>query len=513
MKKNFLFSLMALFVVLFASCSQEEIVSTTTSPQGNGLVTVSVNMPQEKVASRTMPSIEGYIRRCIMQVVDSEGTAIEGDDMRQVKEVTGETVSFSFTAPEVEYNVLFWADYVNEDINKDYLYNTTDNGLTNITMKMNRYHMFQEYADAFCGSIKGGETSATLKRPFSLLTIKVEDVTNYANFDQISIGEFTVPDGYNVFNKTTATTKAISLVTADDKAPVDMVDAEGGVWAYVYVFAPVDATSQELSLPITLHSSTGAAEDVTFKATSTFTWDENTIINFPIPAEVPEEGETIEIEVDFGEDYENEPVDPNAPLAVGDYINANGEKVATAEEAIAVVFALAGEQTDASSYTGTVEAYAVSLTKAAGRAYLSAEGDTWTPVLVATTTTDTDSPYSGYQLSSDMMTAVGDFESRLFTAYTTWLGSSNSVSNSSGWYIPSYAQLQDILALDNDALKAGLNAAYTGAYFLISSSINEDLTIKGSTYDPTTGEVTRADQAINPASHQGMIFPVVTIFE
>ena len=251
----------------------------------------------------------------------------------------------------------------------------------------------------------------------------------------------------------------------------------------------------------------------TFKATSTFTWDENKIINFPIPAEVPEEGETIEIEVDFGEDYENEPVDPNAPLAVGDYINANGEKVATAEEAIAVVFALAGEQTDASSYTGTVEAYAVSLTKAAGRAYLSAEGDTWTPVLVATTTTDTDSPYSGYQLSSDMMTAVGDFESRLFTAYTTWLGSSNSVSNSSGWYIPSYAQLQDILALDNDALKAGLNAAYTGAYFLISSSINEDLTIKGSTYDPTTGEVTRADQAINPASHQGMIFPVVTIFE
>lgn len=510
MKKNLLYSVLAVCLMLFASCSQEEIVSTAGNGQGGGLVTVSVNMPDE-ATTRAMPSIEGYTRRCIMQVVDAEGTAIAGDDMRQVQEVTGETVSFSFTAPEEEYNVLFWADYVDKNINTDYLYTTTD--LTNVTMTMNRYHMFQEYADAFCGSIKGGETSATLKRPFSLLTISVEDVTNYANYDQISIGEFTVPDGYNVFNKTTAATKTISLVTADDnKAPVNMVDAKGGVWAYVYVFAPVDATSQTLLLPITLHSSTSAAADLTFNATSTFAWDENMRINFPIPAEVPEEGEIIDITVDFGDGYENDPVDPNAPLEVGDYINTNGEKVATAEEATAVVFALAGQQTDASSYTGTVEAYAVSLTKAAGRAYLSAEGNTWTPTLVATTETDTDSPYSGYQLSSAMMTAVGDFASRLFTAYTTWLGSGNSVSNSSGWYIPSYAQLQDILALDNDALKAGLNTAYTSAYFLISSSINEDLTIKGSTYDPTTGNVTHADQPVDPTNHQGMIFPVVTIF-
>lgn len=513
MKKNFLFSLMALFVVLFASCSQEEIVSTATNGQAAGPITVQVNMPQEGM-SRTMPTIDGYIRRCIMQVVDASGVAIEGEGMRQVAEVTTETVSFTFNAPEGEYNVLFWADYVT-NVNADFLYNTTD--LTNITQTMQRYHMFQDYADAFSGCMQGGQTSITLTRPFSRLEITSDAYTGY---NQILIKAFSVPDGYNVFDKTTSTTKEIRLTNLDDSSlPADMRDAENGVWAYLYVFAPVDAEAQTVSLNMTLYDSTGTLpqQDVTATSSEAFAWDENMHIYFDVPegGSTPGGDTEVTVDVDFGEGFENdpaEPVDPNAPLAVGDYVNANGQKVATAEEAVAVVFALAGAQTDASSYSGTVEAYAVSLTKAAGRAYLSAEDGSWTPTLTATTATDTESPYSGYQLSSAMMTAVGDFASRLFSAYTTWTGN-NTFSNSSDWYIPSYTQLQDILALDDAALKAGLNDAYGSAYFLISSSVNDDLTIKGSTYNPVDGEVTRADQAVEPATHQGMIFPVVTIFE
>lgn len=510
MKKSFLYSMMAMFAMSFASCSQEEIVSTEANGQVSGPVTVSVNIPQDNPVSRAMPEVDGFTRRCIMQLVDGEGAAIA--DQKYVQEVTGDNVTFSFTAPEEAYQCVFWADYVQVGAEEtietapDWVYNTT--ALPAITYQSNRDRHFTDAADAFCGVLDpSSSTSTILTRPLTRIDLGAEDPAEFEGYTTIAVDRFNIPGGYDIFTGTTNTT-TVQEIRLDARA---MDDAEAGEWASLFVFAPVDQTEFATSMTVTV--SGDGVTDYTATVES-LTLDANMIVDMGFtPGGQP--GGEMDVTVSFGDEFENqpaEPVDPNAPLAVGDYINANGEKVATAEEAIAVVFALAGEQTDASSYTGTAEAYAVSLTKAAGRAYLSAEDNTWTPVLVATTTTDTESPYSGYQLSSDMMTAVGDFESRLFTAYTTWLGS-NSVSNSSGWYIPSYAQLQDILAFDNDALKAGLNAAYTGAYFLISSSINDDLTIKGSTYDPTTGEVTRADQAVNPASHQGMIFPVITIFE
>ena len=519
MKKNLLYSVLAVCLMLFASCSQEEIVSTAGNGQGGGLVTVSVNMPDE-ATTRAMPSIEGYTRRCIMQVVDAEGTAIAGDDMRQVQEVTGETVSFSFTAPEEEYNVLFWADYVDKNINTDYLYTTTD--LTNVTMTMNRYHMFQEYADAFCGSIKGGETSATLKRPFSLLTISVEDVTNYANYDQISIGEFTVPDGYNVFNKTTAATKTISLVTADDnKAPVNMVDAKGGVWAYVYVFAPVDATSQTLLLPITLHSSTSAAADLTFNATSTFAWDENMRINFPIPAEVPEEGEIIDITVDFGDGYENDPVVPT--LEVGAYVNAAGEPVATAAEAVGVVFALGAGSGDTpaaygTSYEGkTISAYAVALTNGARGAFGNGDETTAFPTL---TPNDDFTSWTGYTRTAELEAMIGDYASVAFANYNTWVAANPlEGENVSPWYIPSYKQLETFCNLifgekaDADfsaKLKDSFNTG-DNKWFYISSTIREDGGFSAATIVQNAGTCTfgGAEPQITSST---CIRAVVTIF-
>ena len=51
MKKNLFYSLMALFVVLFASCGQEEIVSDNGT-EINAPVTISVQAPVNNVFSR-----------------------------------------------------------------------------------------------------------------------------------------------------------------------------------------------------------------------------------------------------------------------------------------------------------------------------------------------------------------------------------------------------------------------------------------------------------------------------
>ena len=106
MKKNFLYSLTALFVMLFASCSQEEIVSTSGMGSNDGVVRLSVNLSDEDFYSRANQSldVEGYVMRCICQAVDANGTLIEG--FNQVVAVENGKASFEFEAPEGVANYL-----------------------------------------------------------------------------------------------------------------------------------------------------------------------------------------------------------------------------------------------------------------------------------------------------------------------------------------------------------------------------------------------------------------------
>ena len=530
MKKNFLYSLMALFVVLFASCSQEEIVSTATNGQATGPITVSVNMPQEGM-SRAMPTIDGYVRRCIMQVVDAEGAAIEGDGMRQVAEVTAETVSFTFTAPESEYNVLFWADYVT-DVTKDYLYNTTD--LTNITQTMQRYHMFQDYADAFSGCMKGGETSITLKRPFSRLEITSDA---YAGYDQILIKAFTIPDGYNVFDKTTSTTKEVRLTSLDDSSlPADMRDAENGVWAYLYVFAPVDAEAQTVSLNMTLYDSTGTLEQQDVEATSSkaFAWDENMHIYFDVPegGSTPGGDTKVTVDVNFGEGFGNDPIVPT--IQVGAYVNAAGEPVATAAEAAGIVFAMGaiGEDTPANYPTAlqgkTIKAYAVALENvAASRQQINAEAIAAGLTVAA--------PVNGTMNTDAFLTQIDG--SAFDEAYTSWVAdNATSGDNVSSWYIPALPQLQQFMnmlftigetsATGTDTFKGMSEFALTnGAMFdrdpiitvyYASCTVNDQGNPSAIRINVTDGAVTNAQAAgMNVISNaqSALCRPMFTIFE
>lgn len=115
MKKNFFYSVMAMFTLLFmAACSQEEIISNNGT--NGGKVVLSVNVSGATPDTRAVADVDGYVMRCIMEAVDSEGTVIEGT--RMVQPVTAGKATFEFEKNASAANYLFWADYVEgTDIN------------------------------------------------------------------------------------------------------------------------------------------------------------------------------------------------------------------------------------------------------------------------------------------------------------------------------------------------------------------------------------------------------------
>lgn len=501
MKKNYLFSAFAACCLLFASCGQEEILSDYES---NKVVSIDVAVPG--ATTRAMPEVANMKCRCIMQVVNAEGTAIAGENMRQVVEVTTAKISFTFAEPKEDYSVIFWADYAST-VEKDHIYNTAN--LPEISYAQNKNNMFTAAGDAFCGKVQKGVTKATLKRPFNKVNIKTSNTEAFAGYTHIAIGNINVPDAFNVFSGNCGTTpKPVRL----EKREMD--NATAGEWTSLYVFAPANGSSLELTFPITL--SKGAeetAESTQFEVKATgMPSDANHQANVDIP-EIPAKNITIDVDID-GEF--TQPADPNA-LAVGDYINAAGEKVTDASQAVAVIYALPGEGiTDNSSYGEgkTVKAYALGLTKATNRI---AVGDLSTFNLDVTTADN----YSGFAFDAALKTKLQNVtteQSKLFNAYYTTQLPALTGQNLSAWYIPSYAQLAAAAALDNTALKEALKGAYTGDYYLASSSVAEYTPKTGSAYNNIQGSIykitdgTLGKQEGIGSTASAIIFPALTIF-
>ena len=496
MKKNFLFSTLAACSLLFAACGQEDILSDQES---NKVVSINVAVPG--ATTRAMPEVADKTRRCIMQVVNAEGIAIEGENMRQTVAVTGDNISFTFAEPKEEYQVVFWADYVT-DLEKDLIYNTTN--LPAISYAQNKNNMFTAAGDAFCGVVAKGETSATLKRPFNKVNIRTENMELVKDYTHITIGNVSVPDAYNILTKTCGDTpKGVRL------EKTAMTDAANGEWVSLYVFAPVNTGAIELEFPITLSKGEEATEeDIIFKAKATnVPLDANNLANMNIN-KIPAKEITVKVEIDS---EFNKPVDPNA-LAIGNLINAAGEKVTDAADAVAVVYALPEDGiTDNSNYGEgkTVKAYAIALNHV-GKGRKTA-GDLSSFQLAVTA-----EEFSGYAFTAALK------EKNITAEQSALLGgfiANDGVieltgQNLSSWYIPSKTQLEIALAHDNATLQANLKAGHTGNYYIASSSVvtgkENTNTITGALYNITDGKVQKYEaMGANASAH---IFPALTIF-
>ena len=531
MKKNFLYSVMALFVILLASCSQEEIISENS---GNGKITVSVGVPGGATTRAGMPEVETMTRRCIMQVVNADGTAIEGEEMRQTVTVTGDKVSFSFTEPEGEYSVVFWADYVT-NITKDNCYNTAT--LPNVTLAHNKNTMFTAAGDAFCGKMaKGGSTSIVLKRPFNKIVVGSTNTEAFSEYKEIQITEFAVPDGYNIMSKTCSATKNIK------REKIAMNNATAGEWTSFFVFAPSNQTDTKLELPIMLYKEgdTADAPSIKFTASASAPTDENTIGSMDIP-NIPETpANKVDVEISFDDKFTNDgstkPEEPVTPgeIAVGSYINAAGEVVTDAANAVGIVFALEALNGDvAANYpetlkSKTIKGYAVAISNATpARQQVIAAGETLTFTMP-------ENPTNGTQTTEALLNGIGSGKA-FVTTYNTWVSEhALTGANLSAWYIPTFDQLKyfanmlftmgevtatgsaEFKAIPEFALENGkiFDRSPEVAVNYASSTINSSGNISVVQFDPNgTAKGTQAVVTGNETKATSIICrPILTIF-
>jgi hypothetical protein len=465
-----------------------------------------------------------------------------------VQPVTAGKATFEFEKNASTANYLFWADYVEgTDINdaKKVVYKA--DALTNITYRLNKTNgLFNNpAADAFCATVATGDLSGsvTLKRPFTRIAVKTADVEalGLTGLTRINPNLY-AGAGFNVATGK-ATTQGQLQATVDSYVPV-LTDGEFAF--YCYVLATV--AEEDRTSTITFSNEDGTStKSIQLTSDQMKSLQSNTSVSLK-PSEEPGD-DKIKVEVVIDDAFEGEETDPEEPqpageLKVGAYINAQGEVVAEATDAVAVVFSMAISGTDdtSASYgesyaTKTIKAYAVALGNATPRMNLTASDVEAFPTLTASATTFQGFTATDYLLNS----ATGvckDFTGGVYTKYNEWLAS-NPVAgaNISSWYIPTYKQLEvltgKIFGEEADAELAkivtpqsfltnpGSDAAVaSNGWYLLSSTINSGL--KFSVFTIGNGNdaaaeasayTCQAGQADAAYSTRGFIRPMLTIFE
>ena len=539
MKKNFLYSLTALFVMLFASCSQEEIVSTADAGMGDNKVRLSVNISDEALISRASQSldVEGYVMRCICQAVNAEGTLIDG--FNQVVAVENGKASFEFEAPEGVANYLFWADYVEGtdiEATKSALYNATS--LLEVKYNLNKnVKLFNNpAADAFCAVASAANIggSITLKRPLNRIAIKTSDLEKLGltGLDIITPSINTI-QGYNVLNQTASSAVTCSLNTGET-----LNVATGDLAFYCYVFPVNNVVTKNTTIKFTSASDeTGKSITLTAAEMQELSSSSNNAVYLTPDEDQPVQpgDETVKVDIVIDNEYTGEeggseepgtePEDPTTTTwAVGDYVSAAGAKVNTAEDAVAIVFALGDQGGNAADYGAeyankAIKAYAVALTNGARGLFGISKEDT-TPFPTLTQNGDFTS-WNGFTNTASLETMIGDYASQAFANYDTWVEANQLTGeNLSPWYIPSFKQLETFCGLtfgDNadTNFAAKLKDSFTTGtsnWFYISSTVREDGKFAAATINHDAGTCTTGGAEPQPTT-SACIRAVVTIFE
>lgn len=463
MKKSFLYSVMALFVCLFAACSQEEIVSD--GGQGSNKVSLLVNIPAVGPVSRAANlDVNGYVMRCIMELVDKDGATIA--ESRQTKAVTGGKASFEFTKPAGEFTCLFWADYVKgTDINATdgVIYNAEK--LTEVKYKTNKSNeLFNNKAiDAFCGKLASANISkglnVTLKRPFSRIALsKAELIKLGSDLNQFTASIFG-GNNYSVMSSTASAAGNIKNAEIDGEEGAKVatpitIPSEGDVAFYCYVF-PFAGTEKASSIKFANNTTPDVLKTVTITAEQMKTMKTNTAVSLVPDGDTPgSDNITVEIEVDNS--FEGETTDPEEPtnpetpevseLAIGQYLYADGTWGTSTTDAIAIVFHVGKYEGDNGTYPmSTVNGYAVAL-KDASEAVKWLGANTFDSTTTLTTVSQDPKSYDGYKncQSTEVVKDETAFSALAPVAaalnYNVPLGEDKT----SGWYLPTVKQLEDI---------------------------------------------------------------------
>lgn len=478
MKKNLLYLTMAMFMGLFASCSQED---APTQGSDNSSVSLSAQLPDAFAKTRAVPTADNdHQLRCVLEVWDQASPAALV--YREEKLGAGENITFNFNIPEgLKYDCLMWADFVAKEAAitsetkgevtyshyADTYYNTSD--LKNIKIGDPTKNFNNDACDAYFGHTEIDKTLAaptsldiTLGRPFMRLAFKEKVAENYAKCTTLDV-TYEMPDGFNVLNGSVA-----SKVTARyNDTPAGK---EGDLTLfYNYLFAnKEDGTLGEIVMTfndaqpirtVTVQSGTPLKRNYKVNAignlVDAIAGNTTIVIDFDNSWEGEEEGETT----------------PENSAKVGDFFYSDGtfstELVTDGSKTcVGIVFKVGKHEGDnIADYAGTglskINGYAVAI-KEASETVNFWNKTTMTSGISGISPELTD--YKGYQ-NTIAATNESDAETRpiVFACKNYAI---DLPDHTSGWYMPSCKQLEDIAAVYNETLKVKLETlSGTGEIF------------------------------------------------
>lgn len=513
MKKNFLYAVMALFVCLFTACSQEEIVSE--NGQGSNKVNLSVKVPGVGPVGRaaTDLTVEGYLMRCIMELVDKNGTLIA--DSRKVVAVTNGIANFEFTKPAETYTCLFWADYVKNSITEttEVIYNAES--LTNIGYKANKTNNLfnNKAADAFCGKLTSDAisngTNVTLKRPFARIAVSKEDLANLST----NLNQFTASingaKGFNIFSGTTNDAVTLSNTSIDNVQSPITIPVDGDLAFYCFVFPANGNVTKNSTITFTKNGEEDSKKTLSITSEQMKEMGTNTSVSLK-PGTDPTPGdETINVKIEVDNSFDNggntpDPT-PSESVKVGDYLYADGTWGTETTNAVAVVFAVGKNENDNSTYSlSKVNGYAVAL-QDAGQAKWADDAWSYDAKENPLTIDDTKEKYNqtggnnwdGYKNCHYSENVVG----KVFNTYAPIAAALYYdvvlTGNTSGWYLPTISQLEAIRSVI-DTITPKLAAA-GGSAFESSNYWSCVMATSGkafrATFDKSNGEYSNTNRA------------------
>lgn len=516
MKRSLLNIAMAAFISCFAACSEEEIIATQDgTPQE---VTVMAQVPTR--ATTRNVGVENVIEdnqlRCILSVINNTDNS-EIARMEKLAGADDTKISFTFTVGSNEdYSCLFWADYVDKSASKttdekypDKYYNTAN--LQAISVKVdanepaNNAKLFNNAAaDAFCGVLPkeqiadAGTPSITLTRPFAKLNLKPEAGDEWANQITAMDIEFNMPGEFNMLTKKAAGTKTLVKATGVSKA-------ENAYFStFLFIEDPETAKFNDDIKICFAKPGSEPSETVTRTIKIGLNIKPNNEINGE--ANLSKE-QDITVDVDIN----GKPEEPNAPK-VGDFFYTDGTwstELDDAKTVAGIIFDLAADDA-LDNYVGSnlqnkVRGWVVALNDISGKWYggeanLSSSNlkNTIEGVVVLTSlkTESVEGELLGYKNSKAITAATTDTETfPINTGCTDWTATITN-NATSGWYLPSIAQLQRLyqaeVAITNKLTAANGTAINTGVY--LSSTLYKTNT---DTFTPLGINLKAADKAEN----------------
>lgn len=466
MKQYFIFILASIFTLLFASCSQDN-ESTLAQFEKSNLVSVSTQLPAEFAQTRAaLPTTNGYQLRCILEVWSKGDNPALLARHEKLAATGDEKISFTFEVEQGTYDCRMWADFVTTGAiatekgttvkyqgYEDKFYNTAD--LTAIVIKDVNALFNTEACDAFYATkelVKGATSTAldaTLSRPFAKLTIKEKEADSHAKCSTMAVS-YAVPTTFNLTNGAISGTATATYTGAPAGSPVYFTH---------YILAD-DETLSNISLSFT-GDEIGAIEKTIPSGVPTKRNHRTNASGYFIgqkPSNDKEATVNITVGNDWLDDNGDNPVEPETPQRnpeVGDFYYQDGTYAATytasdSNPCIGIVFAVGAQAGDeAANYDNKlsdIKGYVLAAKDAAGEGRWSDVA--LTAAIEGTSSSETD--YLGYKNSIAIKGALGEneYKAKYPAAYAcTSFAELTAPANTSGWYLPSVKQLDDIAKL------------------------------------------------------------------